>query len=174
MRYSRFIILVCIVGSIIILVVFLSPKYFSYKKIVPKITANKIFLENRTLYFQKLTDIAHRLSQESDAVNKIDSIMSEKVNFSSVVNFLDQIGGETGVIVKNINIGNSGTMAGQERIKMNNFSLTVSGSYPAFKNFLDKLENSARLFEVGGFSFSSPSKDTDFFNYNLQLKVYSY
>jgi Tfp pilus assembly protein PilO len=54
------------------------------------------------------------------------------------------------------------------------FSLELSGSYPAFKNFLAILEKSAKIIEVENISFSSPAKDDSAFSFNVAVKFYSY
>jgi len=49
--------------------------------------------------------------------------------------------------------------------------LSLTGTYPAFKNFLSAVYKSARFFEVKSISFSSPA-EKDLFNFNLSLETY--
>jgi Tfp pilus assembly protein PilO len=174
MKYPRAIILLCFLAAIVILAVFLVPTYYNLKNIQQKVAVKKTFLDNQNEYYRKLTEIAQKLSQETEVIQKIDTAIPNKIDFSSIVNFLDQTGQETGIIVQSVGAGNQGKKTGQERIRENNFSIILAGTYPAFKNFLYKLENSSRLFEIEDISFSSQRSGSDFFNYNIRLKVSSY
>ena len=114
------------------------------------------------------------MSQSPDAVLKVDTMIPNEMDYAALVNFLNIAGQETGVLIQSISIGTQGKMAGQDRIKENNFFVTLIGTYASFKNFLYKIENSSRLFEIDEINFSSVKTGTDFFNYNLKVRTYSY
>jgi Tfp pilus assembly protein PilO len=174
MRYSRLVILICLIGSVIAWAVFIVPKYFQYQEIQKKLLNQQSFLDNQTQYFSKIAEIENRLQQSAEAMNKIDSAIPNGTNFSTLVTFFENTGKETGVIIKTVTIGNQTLKSGQERLKENSLYLSLVGTYSAFKNFLYKLENSARLFEVDEISFANTQPGTDFFNYNLKVRTYSY
>ena len=125
-------------------------------------------------YFSKLAKIENQLQQSAEIIGKIDSAIPNGIDFSALVTFFEKTGKETGVIIKTVNIGNQTIKTGQERLKENSFFISLVGTYAAFKNFLYKLENSSRLFEVDEITFSNSKTGTDFFNYNLKLRAYSY
>ncbi len=174
MRYSRLIIFICFLACIISWAAFIVPKYFEYQEIGRKIIVQQSFLENQTQYYQQLKEIYDKLSQSPDAVLKVDTMIPTEIDYASLVNFFNIAGQETGVLVQSVNVGNQGKMAGQDRIKENNLFITLIGTYASFKNFLYKIENSSRLFEIDEISFSSAKAGTDFFNYNLKIRTYSY
>jgi Tfp pilus assembly protein PilO len=174
MRYSRLIILICLVVSIIAWAVFIVPKYFQWQEGQKKLASQQSYLDNQTQYFSKISEIENKLQQSADVIGKIDSAIPNGIDFSTLVTFFEKTGKETGVIIKSINMGNQTIKAGQERLKENSFFISIVGTYAAFKNFLYKLENSARLFEVDEITFSNAKTGTDFFNYSLKLRAYSY
>ncbi|MDD5221270.1 MAG: type 4a pilus biogenesis protein PilO [Candidatus Pacebacteria bacterium] len=174
MRYSRLLILICLLACIVSWAAFIIPSYLEYQEIGRKLIVQKSFLDNQTLYYQKLKEIYDRLSQSPDAVLKVDTMIPNEMDYAALVNFLNIAGQETGVLIQSVSVGTQGKMAGQDRIKENNLFVTIMGTYASFKNFLYKIENSSRLFEIDEINFSSVKAGTDFFNYNLKVRTYSY
>jgi Tfp pilus assembly protein PilO len=78
-------------------------------------------------------------------------------------------------MLKQINFGTVEGLKENQKINFLPISLEVAGSYAGFKNFILKLEKSARLVEVENTSFSYPEREQkEGYIFRLGLKVYSY
>ena len=62
----------------------------------------------------------------------------------------------------------------EEAIKEINMSLSLSGTYSAFKDFLRALEGSSRMIEVENISFSASEKISEPISFSVRIKTHSY
>ena len=162
------------------------PKYQDFIDLRKKIEGKKIELKTQANYFEDLQKISKELKKYQSQISKIDSALPEKISLPEVLNFLQKISSQSGLLLKNISpktIALEVTKPGEEEIteetkiikgpeiKETKINLSLTGDYPSFKNFLSLLEKSARLFEIESISLSS---DKEGLNFDLKIKVYSY
>lgn len=123
----------------------------------------------------KIKEIKTNLSQKNDLLNKIDEKIAEynkltqkiqKINLAfpsqkqkaELIVQLESLTKETGLALKSINFNESKKGEEKGAYRVLNISLSLSGTYQAFKNFLVSLEKNIRLMDVQSVSFSSPEK----------------
>ncbi|MEK7566817.1 MAG: type 4a pilus biogenesis protein PilO [Patescibacteria group bacterium] len=98
-------------------------------------------------------------------IKRIKNFLPDTPNTGPLVVQMANITNESGLLLKNINIGIS-----TEKSMEVPLLLSVSGSYQNFIGFLQKLEKSLRLIDVVKLSFSSSRED--FYDFSLEAKSY--
>jgi len=174
-----------------IIIIFLIIFLLSYFVLLDKyntLRLKKFDLEQKTKnfeslkeYFVKLSLMDEELDKHENEMQKIHSALPTESNVPSVFKFIQKITLENNLTLEQLSVTSTrGSKTSQpviddSGIKKIPFSLTVSGSYSDFKNFLSVLEKSARIIELEGMSFSyaetaNPAKIT----FNLKMRVHSY
>jgi len=156
------------------------PKYKTFQDFLVKLGIKEAEFQGKSVYFVEVTNTYKELMQEQESLKKIETALPDKVSLSMLVNFLYKKSSENGVIIKQINISKISSPSKESAIKETKLSLSLFGSYEAFKKFLDSVEKSARLIESDSFSFyvTPPSLENpvivETFPIKLDIKVYSY
>ena len=121
----------------------------------------------------KKTNLVYmKRAQENITVNK-DRILKSFVPEEKIVDFivfLENIARDTG------NFIDIGSVSSQEESQTGlfNFKVTLTGTYPEFVNFIDRLDNSsylARTKKVDIFETTDPQTKTSLFKASLELEV---
>jgi len=161
--------------ALILGVVSIWPKYQELNATETEIRAKEIELQNTEEYYSDLEQTNLGLKEYTDGLAKIKTSLPSDPSLPSFLNFLQEKSSENGVVFKTINfISSPSPISGESKIKGTSLNVSFSAPYPAFKNFLSTLENSARLIEVESISFSSPEEKEKSFEFNLGLKIHSY
>jgi Tfp pilus assembly protein PilO len=174
------IIAVALYLSLAIAALLIWPKYKTLNIIKDTIEKQKTEIQNNKDYVDKLGAISAELDGNSEGVSKIDSALPGESSPTDLFNFLQSVASENGLILKEIGMGTSSKLSGNlSDIEEANFSIIVTGTYPAFKNFLSEIERSARLINIENISFvsSSPSTKspkTGVISFSLEIKTYDF
>lgn len=161
------IIVVCLV-LVLILGLFLGwPKYQGVQALRLNIKAKEMELQSKEEYFSQIKEISEELEKYTESLSKISSALPETPALPSLLNFLQLTASQTGLVLEKVILGGVG--GGEIRV-----TCQMAGNYPAFKNFLVALENSARMIEVEEISFKSPEKAGESFSFSVQIKTHSY
>jgi len=157
-----------------------------------KLESLKIDIENKELelrqtedYFAKLERTAEDLKEYQDQLSKIDLALPNDSSFAaiSLINFVGNASDTNGLILKKLKSFSitspklpaqaSGVPAQpQSKVKDVSVDFEVSGSYFALKNFIQTLENSAKIIEVENLSFSVEKEEVP--SIDLKIKTFSY
>lgn len=123
-----------------------------------------------------LNTLSDRLVEYRDKTTKIDSALQTDPSVAALFDFLLKVSSENGLFLASHNLSTLYSLAlSKERIQKMPFSISLSGSYPAFKNFLSAIYKNVRLFEVDSINFASPREETGgLFNFGLLLKTQAY
>jgi len=151
------------------------PKYqeFKGKKVELETKDEEIRLKKE--YLSNLETLSERLSTYKEQLSKIDSALPEDSSVAALFNFLQKTSSENGLILTDIDVSGLFSLeSSEERIQKMSFSISVSGSYSAFKNFLSAVYKNSRLIEVKSISFSSSEEGEDLFDFDLNLETQSY
>lgn len=190
MRNQTYIIVISLLISALLIFFWILPKY-------PQIVDSKNQVEQKKVELQKyeetlkdLQEKSEKLKEYEEALLKIDSALPLEPYVAQLLNFIQQVAGQSGLSLKSVcSFNTTETTIKEEKIKETKIDLTLSGSYPALKNFLSVIEKSARLIEVDKVSFSSPKepeqkeqkvkekkekKEQESYDFKLTIKVYSY
>lgn len=170
----RFIVIaICLIVSLGLGFGIILPKHQGIKNLQFEIEKKEIELRYKEEYFSHLWEISEKLKEFEKSLAKIDSAIPQEPSLPSLFNFLEKISSQSGLLLKKVGPVSSVSLDEKPEIQEHSFSISLLGSYSAFKNFLTSLEKSARLIEVKSISFSSPKKGTSF-DFNLLIKVHSY
>ena len=150
------------------------PKYESLKLKMSERGIKEANLENKSEYYKKVSEISNELKNYSEELSKIDSALSQEISLPLIYDFFQKEASESGLVLKGENFDSSSVSKESFAQKEYRFNLELSGSYPAFKNFLAILEKSAKIIEVENISFTSPSKGDSAFSFGVSVKFYSY
>lgn len=174
MKYPVIFILICLISAFVIGATLVWPKYQDYIDAAQKLENKKNFIANKAEYYNQLEELYAQLLGKEEVLKKVDAVIPNKVEFSSIINYLQTIGEENGLTVKNIDVRNVLNFGKIERVKENHFFVKAVGTYSSFRNFLSKLEKSSRLFGVEQITFTAPKESNGLFDFDMELKVYSY
>lgn len=149
------------------------PKYQEINNLRMEIKEKKIELENKEAYFSELSQFSLKLEKYSSELDKINSFLPTSPGIPDIFSFLQKESFQNGLTLDKIGLEKPSLLKKESRIFKIPLSLTLSGHYSAFKNFLSSIQKSARLIEIESISFSAPDKE-ETFSFNLKIKIYSY
>jgi Tfp pilus assembly protein PilO len=132
------------------------PKYQETVSSMGQLEARKTDLKNREDYFAALDKIAGELKNNSENLDKVKSALPMGPSAPSLANYLQSISSQSGLILKNFSYGMQGSRDANTAFAVQEYEIgvTLSGSYPAFKEFLGNLEKSSRLVEIQEIAFT--------------------
>jgi len=167
------IIAACFFFSLIVGVLLLWPRFQDLRTIQAAFENISEEIQYQEQYFSQLADIQNKFKDYEEKLFKIDSALPNDPSLASLFNFLQKASSQSGLILKGISPLAVSYSEKNPNLRKTQFSLEVSGSYSAFKEFLSTVERSARMIEVENVSFSTPNEG-DTITFNLRIKVYSY
>ena len=161
------------------------PKYQKLESLKVDIENKELELRQTEDYFAKLERTAEDLKEYQDQLSKIDLALPDNSSFAaiSLINFIGNSSGANGLILKKLKSFSitspklpaqapGAPAQPQSKIKEISVDFEVSGSYFALKNFIQTLENSAKIIEVENLSFSVEKEETP--SIDLKIKTFSY
>jgi len=186
----RIFISIILIGLALILgVIFLWPSYQELNNLQVKIANKEMEIRYEDEYYEELSSISETLKEYQGELEKIDSALPTDQPLPSLLRYLQKATSENGIGLTNIALSIEPVKA-NARIKEIQGSLSLSGSYPALKNFLKVLEKSARLIKVDSISLSASASPffpgfpsgpgeleggiSEIFNYQLSIITHSY
>lgn len=150
------------------------PKYKDFNNLRLEVKARKIEVENKEKYFSELNNISIKLKEEyGSELAKIDIALPKTSIMPDLLNFLAEKSSQNGLILQRVSLEKTTPLEVGSNIQKISLRLSLSGFYPAFKNFLSSLQKSAKLIEVDSIIFSE-SKEGQIFSFDLKIKTYSY
>lgn len=149
------------------------PQYREFKDLKEQIKQKQAEFSETEKYLSELSQISEKLSNYQDSLEKIESALPQEFSLSSLLNFFQKESSENGLLLKNINQTEGerkeepkGILA---KVKETYINLSLTGTYPSLKGFLESLEKSSRLIEVENISINAAEKE--FPEYNILIKV---
>lgn len=143
------------------------PKYNEFKGERVKAEEKKMELRNQREYFKQLEKISNELKNYSTNLDKIKTALPSHPAAPNVANFLQSASSQSGLILKNLTYGHSAagghvtTDKSALAVQQYEISLGLSGSYPAFKDFLTRIERSSRMIEIQDISFMCTAAENE-------------
>jgi len=177
-----------ILFSILFLTLFIWPKYLQLLELKSKVLELEKNLKSSQEYFKKIEESFSKIKEKKEEVEKIKSALPSDPQVSETFNFLQKAASENGLLLKNISFSfvepqesKEGFEEGIEgletppapvppktKLRELKIKISLSGKYGDLKNFLKKIENSARLIEVENLSL----KGKEPFDIDLSLKTF--
>ena len=149
------------------------PQYQDFQELRLEVREKKVWLEQKETYFSNLENAARRLQEYSQEVTKIESVLPSTYLASDLLNFFTKISSESGLLLQSFDPGSISPLGQSSNIFKVPITISLSGSYPSFKNFLSALQASSRLFEVETISFGAPTTEA-IFKFDLKIRTHSY
>lgn len=186
MSLSQFIAIILILASVALGVLGIWPKYKQFAKLSDVLNLKKRELVELEIYFDKLKTIKEKLEPYQDQLAIIDSALPERLSVPEFFLYLQTEAERNGLLLGELKDPTLKESEIKPNLKEIFFDISVTGTYPAFKNFLLSLWQNAKLIEVDSISFSSEEKKLTgkqpkeelisgrIFNFNLKLKTYGY
>lgn len=167
---TTFFIFLCLVLGVIF---FWRPQYENFNNLKLEIEKRKTELENKKKYFSELSAVSSKLKDYEEEILKIDSALSETAVAPDLINFLAERSSQNGLILEKVSVDKISPFEKDSKIKKISLTLSLSGFYPALKNFIYNLQQSAKLIELDSLAFSE-TKTGGIFSFILTIKTYSY
>ncbi len=191
-RLTPFISAILIIIFIIAGIFFWLPKYQEFRQGKAFLEKNIKALEEKNDYYSNLRTFSIKLNSHKEEMDKINCALPKEESLPTLFDFIQKASLENGLILNKIsssNVTNSNKkpsgkfIAPSENSKIKKVSLSISlvGSYDAFKSFISSIYKSARLFEVSSIQFSpleeisekgEKIKREGLFSFDLTLKTY--
>lgn len=178
-------IFLCLLIVILIGFFLIWPEYQKFSTLRLEIKARETELGYIEEYFSKLQKLSQELKNYESQLTKLFSSLlpDSSLTAISLINFIQRASSQNGLILKKtesftitspkLPTTSPGVSQPQNKVKEISFGFEVSGSYSAFKNFLNILEKSAKIIEVENVSFSFAEKE-EIPTFKLKIKTYSY
>lgn len=150
------------------------PQYQKLQTLNSNIENKKELLQSQETYFSQVKEISAKLQEHSEALSKISDALPQDPSLAALVNFLQANSAQTGLILKKIVLSGTTPSSDIKSLAETQLVIQISGSYEAFKDFLELIENSARLIEIQSISVEIPTKESkESPAFTLNLKTFS-
>lgn len=182
-KYKNIIPIILFVVLIILIAVgyfFSWPKYQEFIDRKKELEIKDEEIARKEDYLADLNVISERLSEYDDEVLKINSALPADPSIAALFNFFQKESSRNGLLMKEIDVAGLFVFQKSEAgavIRKMPFSIKVSGSYSAFKDFLHTVYLNTRVIRVKSIDFSSSSGEEnaeDLFDFNLSLETQAY
>jgi Tfp pilus assembly protein PilO len=178
--------IVAFIVALLIFFIYVNPTYTgSIATEQSTITNDNQALAAAAQYSQKQNELISAekniTANSPDALTRLDKLLPDSVNNVGLILDLDALAAKEGLTLTSINVA-AGQLASDTGGATNatagdsasygsvNLTLTASGSYAAFRNFLSSLEHSARLLDVTNLGVAG--SDTGVYTYNMTVRLY--
>jgi len=168
------IILICLFALLALGGYFLCwPRYKEFQEKKSEIETKDEEIRLKEEYLSNLETLSEKLLTYSEQLSKIDSAFPVNPSSAVIFNFFEKASSQNGLILTQVDMSET-QESSEGRIQEIPSSISVSGSYSAFKNFLSAVYASSRIIEVKSINFSSSEEGKDLFDFDLELKTQSY
>ncbi|MCD6500489.1 type 4a pilus biogenesis protein PilO [bacterium] len=171
---KTFIIPILLFLTLILVTYFLLPQYQKFKNLTDQVEKKRAEFSQKEKYFSNLKQISENLKDYQTSLLKIETALPQDLSLSDLLNFLQKISAENGLLLKNVVQAKESKMEAKgilAKVKETYFNLNLIGSYASLKGFLQALEKSSRLIEVE--SVFVDETDEGLPKYNISIKVHS-
>lgn len=158
----------------------ISPKFQDLRRKKLEIETQDEEFRRKEEHLLNLENTLEGLSKYEDQIAKINSALPSRRSEPDLLNYLQRLSSENGLILKEINTSSLFAVKGilGEKIKKLPLSVNLTGSYTSLKNFISSIYKSARLIEIKSISFSTTitegTEAKDLFDFQLELETHSY
>lgn len=175
--FSRYLPIISIFLLILLIlagIFFWWPKVEETLDLREKLKIKEAEVKQREEYPKKLIAISHELEQYSDELDKIDSALPEEPSIPVLFNYIQKTTSENGLILESVSLTSVSSAKDKIGVREVSFSVSATGSYSSFKNFLASIYINARLIDIKSISFTSPDEETGLFNFSLNFATYAF
>jgi Tfp pilus assembly protein PilO len=150
------------------------PKYQNLQVVNFNVQQKQAELQSKEGYFALLKVASSTLAQYQEPLSKIASALPTDSSVPSLLNFLQSIAGQTGLLLERIDLGEIVSSEDTSILKEIRINLQLRGSYQSMKDFVSAAESSARLVEIEKLSFEAPADEEESPTIRIDVKASSY
>ena len=157
------------------------PQYQEFTQRKTELERKDEELQQKKEYIASLTILSDKLGEYTEEMAKVDSALPVEPSIPSLFSYFLKSTAQNGVMMDSFSYGGIITESSQQGVQKISFSLSISCSYSACKNYLDVLYKNARFFEVKSLSFSAPSgsgeggaEGEELFSFSFNVETYAY
>lgn len=130
---------------------------------------------------KNLENLASQYKNRRSDIEKVNQIVPQGQDFPSILVMLEALASENGLIFKNVGIsrGSSAVVdsgSAKKSLQSSSVTLSLTGSYQDFKNYLKELEKNLRIFDIQSIGFFGSTLSTaqalNAIDFGLTLDVY--
>lgn len=187
---KNIIIIILILGFIASVVLLDVPKAQSVLNLRQQIKTQEGKLAEKRDLMNIVEKLTASYKEKQDVLGKLDYIMPSNQDVPNLIVQLEAIANQGGVILQDVNItvgesqkgeskatevrtGETQTGTSTSAYRFLVVDLKLLGDYPAFKNFLQALEENIRLMDIESITFMSKTESaTPLFEFEVVLKTY--
>ncbi|KKR03952.1 MAG: hypothetical protein UT31_C0006G0007 [Parcubacteria group bacterium GW2011_GWF2_39_13b] len=198
MNSKSLVIILCILASVLVVWQLVLPVYDKITAINQEIGQAQKKVKKLEELEAKLKELAQVYKDKEPSISKLYKIMPNSKDVPEILNRFEALSFQSGVILNSLDFAEAeegkkaartapasdqegavsagGTLpAGQEEetpVKTLTLGFKISGTYDAFRGFLDNLENCVRLADVQKISFAFSGEGGDLADFNITANVY--
>ncbi|KKQ96439.1 MAG: hypothetical protein A3F95_02490 [Candidatus Nealsonbacteria bacterium RIFCSPLOWO2_12_FULL_39_31] len=151
--------------------IFWWPLYQKFNLMKNQFETKESDLAQKEQYLADMKLVLKKISIDyKDEIERVNSVLPSNISIPSLFNYMLKTSSESGLILEDIGWPQSSPLNDIQKVS---FSVTLSGTYGAFKNFLSALYKSGRLIETESISLYSDEKGGAF-RFLLSLSAYGY
>jgi len=178
------IIIIVLITVFLVVVFFLDwPLFKQTSSLRDEIKSYNKLIEERKELIAKVEQLKDIYEDRQTDINKVYYALPQRQEIPELIVQLEALASENGLILESLDIKekkratetNEKKAAVSSQINILEISLALSGSYPAFKGFLEALEYNVRIMDVQKIEFSfkkGQEEGAAFLGFNLDLLVY--
>ena len=154
------------------------PMFARAKSLKNSLNIQTADLTQKKAYFANLQSLSQEIEKNEALLQTIATALPAEIFVPSLMSFFQTACSENGVILEGFSYEEPTAQQEGGLVKQAFFNLNVKGGLLAFFSFLETLEKSARVLDVGSISFqvgdAALGGAEQSLTFNIRLKTYSY
>jgi Tfp pilus assembly protein PilO len=191
MNAKSLVIILCILASVLIIWQLILPVYDKISVAKEEVSQAQKKVEKLEELEKKLKELNQVYKEKEDLINKLYKIMPKNKDIPEILNRFESLSLQSGVILASIDFveaektkksstasnalnaqGAAIVLAAENPPEKLGLDIRVSGTYEAFRGFLNNLENCVRLANVKKLDFSFKGEGSDLADFDITADVY--
>lgn len=179
-KYTKFIFVFLIIIFLVAAYFFWWPKYAEFRQSSVDLDVESEKVKKKKDYIFELENKVNILEDYEEELLKISSALPLEYSASSLFSFIQKTASENGLILNDAGFGGSNYSVqtveeGSIQIDKIGITVTVTGNYASFKNFLDSVYKNSRLVEISSISIDYAEQEeeqeglADLFDFSLHV-----
>jgi Tfp pilus assembly protein PilO len=182
-RYTKFIIIFIVILLLVGGYFIWWPKYQEFRQSSINLDAESEKVKKKKDYILEMETSLNNVSGYQEEISKISSALPLEYSVSSLFSLVQKTASENGLVISMAEIStvpktSNQAQAESTQIAKIGVSVTITGSYSSFENFLSTLYRNSRLVEVSSIAISNeeqPNEElTNIYDFDLEIYAYYY
>lgn len=179
MKQSFFLAVGTVIAIALVVIIFVMPLYDDVKSAKGYIEEKERIVSELETLITKTDEWRILLAKEKDVIGRVDLSLPRDKDMPNLIVILENLSSASGINLDAVAFQNQeskrrrslpNSETEQKKINSVDLSMELIGSYPAFKSFLNKLENNIRSFDIKSIEFSESETQADFGNFMFKVQ----